>query len=153
MAGRLRRNGAYLSLPNHKPGLSGDEARLEEAIIEIFSGSKADGAGKVASVKLSELNSLHRDGKLLSRVLTHMVKTGSVVRLTEGVYLSGANVRLAGDKLTEVFASIGGGPLKVTAFRDALGCGRKLAIEILEYFDREGVTLRRGDERVLHEKK
>ena len=36
-----------------------------------------------------------------------------------------------------------------SGFRDALGCGRKLAIELLEYFDRERVTIRKGDERVL----
>ncbi len=33
------------------------------------------------------------------------------------------------------------------AFRDRLGNGRQLAIQILDYFDRSGVTVRRGDMR------
>jgi selenocysteine-specific elongation factor len=34
---------------------------------------------------------------------------------------------------------------KVAEFRDRLANGRKVAIQILEFFDRHGVTLRRGD--------
>ncbi|MCK5747543.1 MAG: SelB C-terminal domain-containing protein, partial [Oricola sp.] len=33
------------------------------------------------------------------------------------------------------------------ALRDRLDNGRKLSIQILEYFDRQGVTFRRGDQR------
>ena len=39
--------------------------------------------------------------------------------------------------------------IKAAEFRDIMGCGRKLAIEILEYFDKERVTLRNGDVRTL----
>lgn len=35
-------------------------------------------------------------------------------------------------------------------FRDRLGIGRKVAIQILEFFDRHGVTMRRGDARRLN---
>ncbi|MEK7829421.1 MAG: SelB C-terminal domain-containing protein, partial [Deltaproteobacteria bacterium] len=38
---------------------------------------------------------------------------------------------------------------KAAEFRDVLGCGRKFAIELLEYFDKERITLRSGDYRVL----
>lgn len=37
------------------------------------------------------------------------------------------------------------GRFTAPAFRDRIGTGRKLAIEILEFFDRTGVTLREGD--------
>jgi selenocysteine-specific elongation factor len=33
------------------------------------------------------------------------------------------------------------------AFRDRLANGRKVAIQVLEFFDRTGVTVRIGDER------
>jgi selenocysteine-specific elongation factor len=32
-------------------------------------------------------------------------------------------------------------------FRDKLDNGRKVAIQILEFFDRHGITVRRGDQR------
>ena len=38
-----------------------------------------------------------------------------------------------------------GGLFRASAFRDRLGNGRKVAIEILEFFDRRGLTLRDGE--------
>ncbi len=39
------------------------------------------------------------------------------------------------------------GAVRATAFRDRIGTGCKLAIQILEFFDRVGFTRRIGDER------
>jgi len=41
------------------------------------------------------------------------------------------------------------GAVEAAAFRDALGIGRKRAIQILEFFDRIGYTRRVGDTHVL----
>lgn len=35
-------------------------------------------------------------------------------------------------------------------FRDRLGNGRRVTIEVLEYFDWHGITMRRGDERTFN---
>jgi selenocysteine-specific elongation factor len=42
------------------------------------------------------------------------------------------------------------GRFNVIAFRDRIGAGRKVAIHILEYFDRQGFTMRRGDWRRIN---
>ena len=39
------------------------------------------------------------------------------------------------------------GTVTAAAFRDQLANGRKVAIQVLEYFDRAGITVRVGDER------
>ena len=39
------------------------------------------------------------------------------------------------------------GTVTAAAFRDRLANGRKVAIQVLEFFDRAGVTVRIGDER------
>ncbi len=39
------------------------------------------------------------------------------------------------------------------AFRDKIGSGRKVAIQILEFFDRAGVTARHGDVRTVRRDK
>lgn len=36
-------------------------------------------------------------------------------------------------------------------FRDRLGVGRKLAIQVLEFFDRSGFTRRKGNEHLLRD--
>ena len=42
------------------------------------------------------------------------------------------------------------GQFTAASFRDRLDNGRKVAIQILEFFDRHGVTLRRGDLRRIN---
>jgi selenocysteine-specific elongation factor len=42
------------------------------------------------------------------------------------------------------------GRFAAAAFRDRLENGRKVAIQILEFFDRHGLTLRRGDWRRIN---
>ena len=39
--------------------------------------------------------------------------------------------------------------MQVAAFRDMLGIGRKRSVQILEYFDRIGLTRRVGDQRYI----
>jgi selenocysteine-specific elongation SelB-like protein len=52
-------------------------------------------------------------------------------------------------RMTELLAQISeatlDGTITAAAFRDRVGTGRKLAIIILEFFDRTGVAIRRGD--------
>ena len=43
----------------------------------------------------------------------------------------------------------GDGMFDARAFRDASGIGRNMTIEVLEYFDRLGLTVRRGDRRLI----
>ncbi len=42
------------------------------------------------------------------------------------------------------------GHFAVNAFRDRLDNGRKVAIQILEFFDAQGLTMRRGDLRRIN---
>jgi selenocysteine-specific elongation factor len=41
------------------------------------------------------------------------------------------------------------GLLTAASFRDRLDNGRKVAIQILEYFDKTGLTVRSGDARIV----
>ncbi len=51
-------------------------------------------------------------------------------------------------EMLDIAATIAGtGVLTAAEFRDRLSNGRKVAIQVLEFFDRAGVTVRVGDER------
>ncbi|MEC4589919.1 selenocysteine-specific translation elongation factor [Nitrospirillum amazonense] len=50
----------------------------------------------------------------------------------------------------DVAAQAPGGTFVAAAFRDRMDNGRKVAIQILDFFDRHGVTLRRGDLRRIN---
>ncbi|MCP4043444.1 MAG: hypothetical protein GY731_16060, partial [Gammaproteobacteria bacterium] len=40
------------------------------------------------------------------------------------------------------------GSMTLARFRDEIGCGRELAMQVLEYLDRVGVTRREGNTRL-----
>ena len=52
--------------------------------------------------------------------------------------------------IAEVQAAAPDGWVTAAAFRDRVQNGRKVAIEILDFYDRHGVTLRRGDLRRIN---
>jgi selenocysteine-specific elongation factor len=55
------------------------------------------------------------------------------------------------DTAREAIGEAGPGGITVSAFRERLGTSRKYALPLLEWFDTQGVTRRRGDVRVLRE--
>ena len=52
--------------------------------------------------------------------------------------------------IAEVQSGAPDGWVTAPAFRDRVQNGRKVAIEILDFYDRQGVTLRRGDLRRIN---
>ncbi len=55
--------------------------------------------------------------------------------------------------LAELDAARADGWFPAGCFRDRVDSGRKVAIQILEFFDRNSVTIRRGDRRRLNRRK
>ena len=87
----------------------------------------------------------------IHKLMGPCIKAGLVVRPSENRYF-------LPDAMDELFslakktAEQHGGELTVKDYRDATGVGRNLSIEILEYFDRTGRTVRMGDTRKLQRK-
>lgn len=139
--GLVRREGPILSLNAHRASVkSGGEAIIEHSIMERLSAA-------FTSLNATDIMEMPFKKEEVDRVLQYLQRNGGVVKLREGVFVSADNVRAAKEKLTAHIKAKGS--VRASEFRDILGCGRKLAIEILEYFDKERVTLRQGDIRTL----
>ncbi|MAS03284.1 MAG: selenocysteine-specific translation elongation factor [Ahrensia sp.] len=79
------------------------------------------------------------------RVLKAMARQQSVIELApDRFFLSEAVKEMAGIA-ADIAKAQEDGFFAAAQFRDRLRNGRKVAIEILEYFDRNGLTSRRGD--------
>ena len=85
----------------------------------------------------------------LKDFLHRKAKTGEVVRVTDQrFYLRGTLAKFAA--ITDgVFRTVPGGKFSAAQVRDKTDIGRGRAIEILECFDRLGITQRVGDLRVM----
>jgi selenocysteine-specific elongation factor len=138
--GLISRDGPVISKASHRPTSGGVDARIEEELKKIV----AEGFN---ATTMADIRRLPFDKADLERVLAYLNKRGILVKLKQGTYISGEALYEAGEKLKEYLKS--NGRIKAAEFRDLIGCGRKLAIEILEYFDKERLTLRQGDFRTL----
>ena len=79
--------------------------------------------------------------------LKRVQRMGRLVEVAPDQYfLSETLAEMAGiaASLAEVDPS---GTVTAAAYRDRLANGRKVAIQVLEFFDRAGITVRIGDER------
>jgi hypothetical protein len=72
-----------------------------------------------------------------------------IIQWAAGVELGDSSAARRNEELTAICIDVAraqrDGPFAVWQFRDRLDNGRKVAIEILEYFDGRGLTERRGD--------
>ncbi len=139
--GLVKRHGATYALASHSPALNEADSKVREGIVRLL----GTGFEVTRNVVLEELNFSKSD---IERTLKYMTMQGEAVKLKPGAYMSGHAVNEALDKLEKYFAD-GNKFIKLAEFKNLLGCGRRLCIELLEYFDAVRVTVRNGDERTL----
>jgi len=94
---------------------------------------------------------LRRPPRELNQVLDVLARRGDVVRVDKDLWFTQAAVEEARRVLLAQLA--GAGEVSLAGFRDAAGCGRRNAQALLELFDREGLTLRRGDVRIARRRR
>ncbi|WP_110692962.1 selenocysteine-specific translation elongation factor [Salinicola halophyticus] len=84
------------------------------------------------------------DERETRRLLHNAALLGEVYQLRQDHFFLACHVAELADRVRELDAC---SPVGATAsdFRDGIGCGRKLAVAILEFFDRVGFTRRIGD--------
>jgi selenocysteine-specific elongation factor len=82
----------------------------------------------------------------LARFLGELERAGRVVKLAPDLYVARQDAEIWRNRLDALLAQQG----KVTLpqFRDAIGTGREFTMQLLDYFDRAGVTRRQGDARI-----
>jgi selenocysteine-specific elongation factor len=81
------------------------------------------------------------------RALRFLIGTGEVVEISAELVMSAAAVAQA---VAQARTFIGQhGPATVSELRQLFGSSRRIAVPLLEYFDRTFVTLRQGDKRTL----
>ena len=125
----FERRGPKLYLPGAGPTLAGREDEAEALAREL----------EIAGVRATKVG----DGEL-ARFLE---ARGRLVRLGDGYVIGAGAYEVARDvMLAECRAASG---ITLARFRDLVGTGRRDAQLLLERFDRDGLTRRVGDRRVL----
>ena len=135
---RVARHGPWLHLPSHRITLTGAEEKLWRAVAPLLRATPFQPPW-VRDIALTLAAPEPQVRSLLQRV-TMLGDTYEVMR--DRFFAREAIVELA-----RIVSELAEGDVAVTAaeFRDRIGTGRKLAIRILEYFDKTGFSRRVGD--------
>lgn len=139
-----RESGVY-RLPGHKLGLDRADDDVWQQLRPLLGGEARFRPPRVG--ELAEMTG-RRDFDV-RRVLKSMGKQGAVVEVvTDHFFLREVMAHVA-RIVGELAASAEDGYFGAAKLRDRLDNGRKVSIQLLEYFDRLGLTLRRGDLRII----
>jgi selenocysteine-specific elongation factor len=132
--------GDALDIPGRSKTLGGAEGELARAIELRYAE-----AGLQTPATSELIKSIAQRPKVIEGVIGFLVKQGTIVRIAEGVYLHRDVIAAAREKL----AARKGETIDVAQFKEFFEISRKVAIPLLELFDREGATRRVGDSRVV----
>jgi selenocysteine-specific elongation factor len=140
--GLVLANGTWLHLPGHRATLSADDEALLRRLQPLIA------AGGFDPPWVRELAAAVREPEERVRaVLRKHLTQGGVYQVVRDLFYDYERIgELAGIVLA---CSHEGGGVSAAHFRDAVGLGRKRAIQILEFFDRVGYTRRVRDAHVL----
>jgi len=130
--------GDALDIPGRSKSLGGAEGELARMIEARFA------EGGLAPPPVSEIiNDRTQKARTIEGVVSFLVKQGILVRLAEGIYVHRDALAAARERIK----ARAGDTIDVAQFKEYFGLSRKIAIPLLEWMDREGVTKRVGDSR------
>ncbi len=138
----IARDGSLLRLPTHTVRLRDDERELAQRVAALV------GREPFAPPDLKQIErEVGVSRARLGDVLRVMERERSIVRVSSDLYFARGAVDKVKDALQQHLSV--SPDITPATFRDLFGTTRKYAIPLLEYLDREGVTIRRGDTRQL----
>ena len=127
----LKNDGALVWLPSHSVELSPEQQRRVDAYLASLA---------------ADPYSPPTDTPLDVELLVGLESQGKVIRAGEVVYLGSAFSEM--EKRVAEHAGAGG-QININEVRELFGSSRKYVLAFLEELDRRGVTIRRGDDRIL----
>ncbi|MFC0339743.1 selenocysteine-specific translation elongation factor [Paracoccus niistensis] len=145
-AGDIVAEGAFLRLPGHVVRLSEEDEALYARIVPELSGEARFRPPRVRDMATA----WHVPEADVRRVLRMAARQGRVDQIrNDHFFLRGTTAEMV-RIIADIQAQAPDGWVTAAAFRDRVQNGRKVAIEILDFYDRQGVTLRRGDLRRIN---
>ncbi|TPI48069.1 selenocysteine-specific translation elongation factor [Mesorhizobium sp. B2-9-1] len=139
-AGQIELYGAWIRLPGHEVRLAPREEALWREIEPLIAGSERFHPPRVRDIA----EELARPEAEIRKLLKLTGRIGTVHEVAHDHFF----LRSALAEIVEIVCKLAAehdGQFSAAQFRDRAGSGRKVAVHILEFLDRHGVTLRRGD--------
>lgn len=140
-SGVIKSHHGWLHLPDHKAGFTAEQEAIWQKAAPLF-GDEPWWVRDLAR----ETNT---DEQVMRQVLRYAAQQGLIVAIVKDRYYRNDRIVAFASLIRELDQARGS--TCAADFRDRLNVGRKLAIQILEYFNRIGFTRRRGNDHLLRD--
>ena len=141
-SGLVHSHHGWLHLPEHKAGFTDEQQAVWQKVETLF----GDDPWWVRDLA----REVHVEESLMRAVLRQAAQQGMITAIVKDRYYRNDRIVQFAQRVRELDRLRGS--TCAADFRDTLNVGRKLAIQILEYFDRIGFTRRRGNDHILRDK-
>jgi selenocysteine-specific elongation factor len=142
-AGIVTVSGDLVQRAGREIALSAEEAKAKELIEKEF-----ERAGLTVPSFAAVLEKLPVESKRAQKILQILLREKVLIKVTDELIFHRAAVAQLREMLVK-YRKERGNKLPIPVFKELTGITRKYAIPLLEYLDRERVTRRVGDERVI----
>jgi selenocysteine-specific elongation factor len=143
-SGEVALDGAWVKLPGHEVRLTPRDERLWTRVAPMLAGSERFRPPRLRDIA-GHLDVAEPELRRVAKLMARIGKVDEVV--PDHFFLRAAIAEMVG-----IAAGLATDQREFSAaqFRDQVNNGRKVAIQVLEFLDRHGVTLRRGDLRRIN---
>ena len=146
--GKIASEKDIVRLSEHSVGLSEHDIALSKRIEEIYVAAGVEAPSLDEAMTKANVPATQR--AQARRLLQFLIDDKKLVRIQGEMFM---HAKVIGDLETKLYAYAAQHEpdrlIDVAAFKDLAGVSRKYAIPLLEYFDREQVTRRAGDKRLI----
>jgi selenocysteine-specific elongation factor len=139
-------DGAFVRLPSHEVQLAPEDRASWEMVTPLLGGAQRFRPPRVRDLAAAT----GRAEKDLRRTLKRACRMGWADEVAHDHFFLRSTVSEMATIVASLSAAAEDGSFSAAQFRDQVDNGRKVAIQILDFFDRHGVTLRKGDERRIN---
>ena len=139
-------DGAWVRLFGHEVRLTPADEKIWQKIAPLLGGAERFRPPRVRDIA-TLLSQREADVRRLLKLLSRMGKADEVAH--DHFFLRETVAEMVGI-VVDLGTTSANAQFTAAQFRDRVDNGRKVAIQILEFFDRHGVTLRRGDLRRIN---
>ena len=134
-----------LRLPHHKVSLNKDQTKLKQKVLEKYK----KGAFTPPGIKVVA-EELGIDRKELYPILKILIDQGDLIKVKEDLYFFKEAIWDIENRVRSFFEKKQ--EMRPQDFKELTGLSRKYSIPLLEYFDKQKLTIRVGDVRKLRKK-
>lgn len=148
LEGKIAAEKETIRIVSHNLELSPEEKSLRERLAKIYQNAKLE-APKLEDALNDAIAGTKQTRETARKIFQLLVNSGEVVKVTEEFYFAAEAINALAKNVKNFADASPDRLIDVAAFKEIANVSRKYAIPLLEYFDRERVTRRAGDKRLI----